>query len=93
VYAFGAPRKMAFSMSRGMVSYTGRDFEGLSYMQIDLALNGGSSGGPIVNSYGEVVGISSFILKKSQGLSFALPIDYARERFARYLGSVPLAAR
>ncbi len=90
VYAFGAPRKMAFSMSRGMVSYTGRDFEGLSYMQIDLALNGGSSGGPIVNSYGEVVGISSFILKKSQGLSFALPIDYARERFARYLASAPL---
>jgi S1-C subfamily serine protease len=92
VYAFGAPRKMAFSMSRGMVSYTGRDFEGLSYLQIDLALNGGSSGGPIVNGYGEVVGISSFILKKSQGLSFALPIDYAQQRFARYLGNVPLAS-
>jgi S1-C subfamily serine protease len=90
VFAFGAPRKMAFSMSRGMVSFTGRDFEGLSYLQIDLALNGGSSGGPIMNAYGEVVGISSFILKKSQGLSFALPIDYAQTRFARYLGSTPM---
>ena len=81
---------MACAWAKTSTSYTGRDFEGLSYMQIDLALNGGSSGGPIVNSYGEVVGISSFILKKSQGLSFALPIDYVRERFARYLASAPL---
>lgn len=82
VFALGAPRKMAFSLSRGMVSFMDRDMNGVRYLQLDLALNGGSSGGPVMNERGEVVAISSFILKGSQGLSFALPIEYALERFA-----------
>jgi putative serine protease PepD len=86
VFAMGAPRKMAFTLSRGMVSFPDREMNGVGYLQLDLALNGGSSGGPILNELGEVIAISSFILRDSQGLSFALPIQRALDRFAAELG-------
>jgi serine protease Do len=86
VYAMGAPRKMQFSFSRGIVSYVGRAFDGTLYVQSDLAANSGSSGGPVFNERGELVGLSSFILRDSHGLSFAVPIDYAYRRFAQLRG-------
>jgi S1-C subfamily serine protease len=89
LFAMGAPRKMKFSLSRGMASFVGRPFDGVYYLQSDLALNGGNSGGPVMNRMGEVVAISSFVLKQSEGLSFALPIDYALRRFARWLKASP----
>lgn len=81
VYAMGAPRKMKFSFSRGIVSYVGRSFGGTLYFQTDLTANSGSSGGPILNDRGELIGVASFILRNSQGLAFAVPIDYALARF------------
>jgi len=86
VWAMGAPRKMRFSLSHGIVSYTGRAFDGTYYVQTDLSANGGSSGGPLMNEHGELVGLSSFIFHNSEGLTFAVPIDYAYERFAPELG-------
>jgi serine protease Do len=85
VLAVGSPRKMFFSVSRGMVSFPNRLLEGVEYVQTDLPINEGNSGGPLVDRQGRVVGIVSFILRDSQGLSFALPIDRAVTRFASYL--------
>lgn len=85
VLAVGSPRKMFFSVSRGMVSFPNRLLEGVEYVQTDLPINEGNSGGPLVDRQGRVVGIVSFILRDSQGLSFALPIDRATTRFASYL--------
>jgi S1-C subfamily serine protease len=85
VLAVGSPRKMYFSVSRGMVSFPNRLLEGVEYVQTDLPINEGNSGGPLVNREGRVVGIVSFILRESQGLSFALPIDRALQRFAAQL--------
>lgn len=87
LYAMGAPRKMRFSLSRGIVSYVGRQFDGTYYVQTDLAANGGSSGGPVMNERGELVGVSSFIFHNSEGLTFAVPIDYAYARFGAELGA------
>lgn len=84
VYGMGAPRKMSFSLASGIVSYAGRDYSKLYYLQTDIPTNGGSSGGPILDETGRVVAIASFILRDSQGLAFALPIDYAYGRFRRY---------
>lgn len=86
VFAMGAPRKMTFSMSHGIVSYVGRSFDGTFYVQTDLAANPGSSGGPIMNDRGDLIGVSSFILRGSQGLTFAVPIDYAYKSFSAELG-------
>ena len=87
VLAVGSPRKMFFSVSRGMVSFPNRLLEGVEYVQTDLPINEGNSGGPLVDRQGRVVGLVSFILRDSQGLSFALPIDRAITRFSSYLGS------
>jgi S1-C subfamily serine protease len=85
VYAMGAPRKLRFSLSRGIVSHVGRHFDGVHYLQTDLPINTGNSGGPLLNDRGELVGIVSFVLRDSQGLAFALPVDYAYRRFAALL--------
>jgi S1-C subfamily serine protease len=87
VLAVGSPRKMFFSVSRGMVSYPNRLLEGVEYVQTDLPINEGNSGGPLIDRQGRVVGIVSFILRDSQGLSFALPIDRAVARFSSFLGA------
>ena len=86
VLAVGSPRKMYFSVSRGLVSFPSRSLDGVDYIQTDLPINVGNSGGPLVDREGRVVGVVSFIFKDSQGLSFALPIDRAVSRFAKYLG-------
>ncbi|HTV22657.1 MAG TPA: trypsin-like peptidase domain-containing protein [Polyangiaceae bacterium] len=85
VMAVGSPRKMYFSVSRGMVSFPNRFLDGVEYIQTDLPINVGNSGGPLVNDEGNVVGIVSFILRDSQGISFALPIDRAVARFGEHL--------
>jgi len=93
VLAVGSPRKMYFSVSRGLVSFPSRSLDNVDYIQTDLPINVGNSGGPLVDREGRVVGIVSFILKDSQGLSFALPIDRAISRFARYLGEAERGSR
>lgn len=87
VFAMGAPKKLSFSLSRGIVSYVGRNFDGVLYLQSDLPINSGSSGGPVINQRGELIGIMSFVLRETQGLAFALPVDYVLRRFARTLGA------
>lgn len=82
VFTMGTPRRMPFSLSRGLLAHGGRAFDGVLYLQTDLPMNGGSSGGPVLNEYGELIGVASFVVRDSQGLAFALPVDYALRRFA-----------
>jgi serine protease Do len=73
VYAVGMPRKLSFTLSRGIVSFVARELEGTAFLQVDMNINDGNSGGPVVDSTGEVVGVMSFIYRRAQGLSFAVP--------------------
>jgi S1-C subfamily serine protease len=93
VMAVGSPRKMYVSVSRGMVSFPNRFLDGVEYIQTDLPINVGNSGGPLVDDEGNVVGIVSFILRDSQGISFALPIDRAVARFGEHLTVGPARSR
>lgn len=81
VFSIGSPRKLAFTVSRGIVSYVGREMDGERYLQLDMSINDGNSGGPVWTLHGEVVGVMSFILRRAQGLAFALPVAYAVEAF------------
>lgn len=90
-YAMGAPRKMSFTLSRGIVSHVGRGFDGVRFIQTDVPINSGSSGGPLIDEDGKVIGLLSFVLRDTEGLAFAIPIEYAIQRFPSVLGPLPSA--
>jgi serine protease Do len=84
VIAIGSPFGFDNSVTAGVVSATGRSMQGdqtgMMFIQTDVAVNPGNSGGPLFNLKGEVVGINSQIYSRSggyMGLSFAIPIDLA----------------
>lgn len=83
VVAIGSPYGLDHSVTAGIVSAVGRNTGGQQYVpfiQTDVAINRGNSGGPLLNTRGEVVGINSQIFSMSggyQGISFAIPIDTA----------------
>lgn len=77
VYALGSPRGLTGSLSNGIISSASRVLDGVNYIQITAPISPGNSGGPLINSYGEVIGINTFILLDSQNLNFAINIDEA----------------
>jgi len=85
--AIGAPFNLDYSVSVGVVSQKGRyDLEMNTYenyIQTDASINPGNSGGPLLNIYGEVIGINDFIVtggsRGSVGLGFAIDSNLARQ--------------
>lgn len=83
VVAIGSPFGLENTITQGIVSALSRnlpDDNAVPFIQTDVPVNPGNSGGPLINLYGEVVGINSQIYSKSggyMGISFAIPIDYA----------------
>jgi serine protease Do len=81
VLALGAPYGLTESATAGIVSAKGRSLPGNSYVpfiQTDVAVNPGNSGGPLFDEHGYVVGINSQIYSNTggfEGVSFAIPID------------------
>jgi serine protease Do len=85
VVAIGSPFGFENSVTAGIVSAKGRSLPQenfVPFIQTDVAVNPGNSGGPLFNLRGEVVGINSAIYSRTggfMGLSFAIPIDVANE--------------
>ncbi len=87
VIAIGSPYGFANSVTAGIVSATSREnlasdpgMDAVPFIQTDVAVNPGNSGGPLLNMRGEVIGINSQIYSRTgafAGISFAIPIDYA----------------
>jgi S1-C subfamily serine protease len=75
VAAVGAPLGLKNSVTEGVVSAPAREVNGQKYLQISAALNQGNSGGPVVDSAGNVVGIATAIIKEATNVGFALPSD------------------
>jgi hypothetical protein len=72
----GAPRGLDFTVSEGIVSAL-RMENGRQWIQMTAPISPGSSGGPVLNEQGQVVGISTMYRTDGQALNFAVPIKYA----------------
>jgi serine protease Do len=83
VLAIGSPFGLENTVTAGIVSAKSRETgDYLPFIQTDVAVNPGNSGGPLINMRGEVIGINSQILSEnggSLGISFAIPIDEAMQ--------------
>ena len=85
VLAIGNPYGLSKTVTQGIVSATGRGLLGLTtfenFIQTDAAINTGNSGGALVNSLGQLVGINTAVLAQdagTAGISFAIPVDLVR---------------
>ena len=93
VIAIGSPYGFENSVTAGIVSAKGRALPGdnfVSFIQTDVAVNPGNSGGPLFNLNGEVVGVNSQIYSRTggyMGLSFAIPIDVAMDIVSQLKGN------
>ena len=87
VLAIGNPggERFSSSLTRGIISGLDREVgeyseNGMTYIQTDAAINPGNSGGPLVNMYGQVVGINSskIMTEGYEGMGFAIPVSTAK---------------
>jgi serine protease Do len=87
VFAVGNPYGLQETVTQGIISGIGRrsTSEAVNeFFQTDTAINPGNSGGPLLNLYGEIIGINNAILAQNggwQGISFAIPANTARRAF------------
>src|SRR6185369_8889033 len=80
VCAIGNPLGYEHSVTVGVVSFLGRKLFDMSldnYIQTDAAINFGNSGGPLINTRGEVIGINAAISSRASNIGFAVPINGA----------------
>lgn len=80
VLTIGNPGGLSWTLTRGVVSYIGRQINGALYIQTDAAINPGNSGGPMITRAREVVGVNTLVARNDRGISFALPINFAYRR-------------
>ncbi len=84
IYAIGAPKGMAYTLTKGGISAKERMIGNQSYIQIDAAINEGNSGGPLLNDAGQVLGMNTLKMSDSEGIGLAIPIS----RVCDYLKSL-----
>ncbi len=92
VIAVGNPYGLSHTVTSGIVSFIGRKLPGRSsrgkkaeFIQIDAPINPGNSGGPLLDLYGEVVGINTAVAAQAQGIGFAVPVNAAKNALPRLL--------
>ncbi|MBL7546038.1 MAG: serine protease [Bdellovibrionaceae bacterium] len=84
VIALGYPLGMSCTFTQGIVSNSQHRIQDMAYIQTDAAINPGNSGGPLLNQYGEVVGINSRKIQDAENIGFSIPIKFALENLKKW---------
>ena len=79
VLAIGHPLGLEDTVSNGLISAVRHVHEGLDVLQVSAPIAPGSSGGPLFNDRGEVIGVATAFMKSGQNLNFGLPSKYVKE--------------
>lgn len=78
IYAIGSPKGLQNTLSNGIISNPRQVVDGETLIQITAPISHGSSGGALVNEYGEVIGITSAGFDDAQNIGFAIPINIVK---------------
>ncbi len=79
VYAIGSPLGLQNTISAGIISNPARLDGGMTYIQMSAAISPGSSGGALLNKYGQVIGITSATYTDGQNLNLSIPLTYLED--------------
>jgi serine protease Do len=80
LFTIGSPSGLRFTVTSGIFSGY-RDLNQHRTLQTDAPINPGNSGGPLINEVGQVIGVNTAVLKGTQGIGFAIPIEQVYESF------------
>ena len=93
VVAIGNPLGLENTVSDGLVSAIRPSDQGMKLLQISVPLSSGSSGSPLFNLQGEVIGVVAASMSQGQSLNFAIPINEVKPRLVRFLPPEPSPKR
>ncbi len=86
VYTVGSPVGLRNTVTAGVFSgYRKREADDKVFLQTDAAINPGNSGGPLIDEQGFVYGVNTMILRDTEGIGFAIPIEKVFEEFSSTL--------
>ncbi len=86
VFTIGSPVGLRHTVTAGVFSgYRSENKSGQVYLQTDAAINPGNSGGPLIDEHGYVHGVNTMILRDTEGIGFAIPIEKVFEEFSSTL--------
>ncbi len=74
LYAIGAPENLEYTLTKGVLSAKQRRIGKYYYIQTDAPMNSGNSGGPLLNSKGEVIGVNTIKILPAEGIGLAIPM-------------------
>lgn len=74
VYAIGSSKGLTATFTQGIVTTADRTIDNVTYIQHDAPISSGNSGGPLINSFGEIIGVNTMTVKNSQNLNFAINV-------------------
>ena len=84
IFVMGSPLGLSGSVTKGIISGLRTDQDGIEYLQVDAAVNPGNSGGPVIDRKGEVLGVTTFALRETEGLNFAVAVSELSHAFGRF---------
>ena len=88
IYVLGSPKGLPATISDGIISGL-RQFENNRLMQITAPISAGSSGGPVIDANGELIGVSVGQLSEAQNINFAIPVIYL-EKLLLHKDDIPI---